>query len=151
MNRIAFITGTRADWGLLSPIAVALRERGRDIRVIATNMHLSGRFGGTLAEIRADGFDPMTVAMDAEADTPQGKVRSMAQCLEGMGEALTELHPDLVVILGDRFEMLSAATAALMLRIPIVHISGGEISEGAIDDSIRHAITTMASLHLTAC
>lgn len=151
MNRIAFITGTRADWGLLSPIAVALRERGRDIMVIATNMHLSDRFGGTLDEIRADGFDPLTVMMDAEADTPQGKIRSMAQCLEGMGEALTELHPDLVVILGDRFEMLSAATAALMLRIPIVHISGGEISEGAIDDSIRHAITKMASLHLTAC
>ncbi len=151
MNRIAFITGTRADWGLLSPIAVALRERGRDVCVIATNMHLSDRFGGTLSEIRADGFEPVTVAMDADADTPRGKVRSMAQCMDGMAERFAELAPDIVVILGDRFEMLSAAAAAMMMRIPIVHIAGGEISEGAIDDSIRHAISKMASLHLTAC
>lgn len=151
-EKIAFITGTRADWGLLSPIASALRDRGlADVRIVATNMHLSPRFGNTVAEIRADGFEPSVAPMDTDDDTAAGKVKSMAQCMASMAEVLTALSPDKVVILGDRFEMLAAASAALMMRIPIIHIAGGEISEGAVDDSIRHAITKMASLHLTAC
>ncbi|MCM1519355.1 MAG: UDP-N-acetylglucosamine 2-epimerase [Lachnoclostridium sp.] len=151
MKKIAFITGTRADWGLLSNIATALARRDNiNICVVATNMHLSQRYGNTIDEIRADGFEPVTVDMDVDCDTPEEKVHSMAQCLDGMADAFTTLKPDMVVILGDRFEMLSAATAALMMRIPIIHIAGGEISEGAVDDSIRHAITKMASLHLTA-
>lgn len=152
-RNIAIATGTRADWGLLSGIAKALSLRPDcRVEIIATNMHLSERYGNTLGEIIADGFaSPITVAMSTEAtDSPVGTVAAMAECMQGMAATLADLRPDLLVILGDRFEMLATATAALMLRIPIVHIAGGEISEGAIDDSIRHAISKMASLHLTA-
>ena len=152
IRKIAVATGTRADWGLLSGIARALASR-EDCRVtiLATNMHLNPRYGNTIDEIIADGFkEPVRIPMPDSTDSPVGAVRAMSVCMEGMADALDALKPDMVVILGDRFEMLATATAALMLRIPIVHIAGGEISEGAIDDSIRHAITKMASLHLTA-
>ncbi|MCM1355308.1 MAG: UDP-N-acetylglucosamine 2-epimerase [Staphylococcus sp.] len=151
-RKIAIATGTRADWGLLSGIARALDARPDcDVSIIATNMHLSGRYGHTIDEIIADGFPtPLTVPMPDTTDSPAGTVKAMAACMEGMADCLSQISPDLIVILGDRFEMLATATAALMLRIPIVHIAGGEISEGAVDDSIRHAITKMASLHLTA-
>lgn len=152
IRKIAIATGTRADWGLLSGIARALASRP-DCRVdiLATNMHLSERYGHTVDEIIADGFtEPLRIEMPDTTDSPTGAVGAMAKCMEGMARELEKLSPDLIVILGDRFEMLATATAALMLRIPIVHIAGGEISEGAIDDSIRHAITKMSSLHLTA-
>lgn len=152
IRKIAIATGTRADWGLLSGIAreLAARDDCR-VTVLATNMHLNPRYGNTIDEIIADGFsEPVRIVMPDSTDSPLGAVRSMSVCMTGMAEALTDIMPDMVVILGDRFEMLATATAALMLRIPIVHIAGGEISEGAIDDSIRHAITKMASLHLTA-
>ena len=146
------MTGTRADWGLLSPIATALRHRpGIEVVIVATNMHLSRRYGHTVDEITADGFTPLEVPVDTDDDSPRGKIRAMSQCQEGVAEVLEREKIDLMVILGDRFEMLVAATAALMMRVPVIHIAGGEISEGAIDDSIRHAITKMASLHLTAC
>ena len=152
MRKIAIATGTRADWGLLSGIAKALDARPDcAVTVLATNMHLHERYGRTIDEIKADGFaNPVCVPMPETGDTPPGTVDAMAVCMSGMARALVELNPDVIVILGDRFEMLATATAALMLRVPIVHISGGEISEGAIDDSIRHAITKMASLHLTS-
>lgn len=152
MRKIAIATGTRADWGLLSPIARALAER-TDCRVVilATNMHLSPRYGETIREIEADGLTEIRrVVMPAGIETPVETVDAMAACMSAMAHELADLQPDLLVILGDRFEMLATATAALMLRVPIVHISGGEISEGAVDDSIRHAITKMASLHLTS-
>lgn len=151
MRHIAIATGTRADWGLLSGIARSLAVRP-DCRVdiLATNMHLQPRYGNTIDEILADGFSPVRIPMPDTTDTPLGAVGAMARCMEEFADALENLKPDLLVILGDRFEMLSAASAALMMRVPIVHIAGGEISEGAIDDSIRHAITKMASLHLTA-
>lgn len=152
MKKIAIATGTRADWGLLSPLARALAAREDcQVTVIATNMHLDPRFGNTISEVIADGFpEPVRVPMVESTDSPLGTVRAMAECMTGMAEALEGIGPDMLIILGDRFEMLATATAALMLHIPIVHIAGGEISEGAVDDSIRHAITKMASLHLTA-
>lgn len=152
MRKIAIATGTRADWGLLSGIARKLAGREDcHVDILATNMHLSPRYGNTLDEIVADGFaDVIKVEMSDATDSPVGTVRAMAQCMEGMSRELERLNPDLIVILGDRFEMLATATAALMMRVPIVHIAGGEISEGAIDDSIRHAITKMSALHLTA-
>lgn len=151
-RKIAIATGTRADWGLLSGIARALDARPDcHVDILTTNMHLHPRYGDTIREIIADGFsEPIRVAMPDSTDSPLGAVTAMATCMQGMAEELERLRPDLIVILGDRFEMLATATAALMLRIPIVHIAGGEISEGAIDDSIRHAITKMSSLHLTA-
>lgn len=152
MRKIAIATGTRADWGLLSGIATALREREDcQVTVLATNMHLQARYGMTVNEIKDNGFtDVICVPMPDTGDTPVGTVDAMAECMHGMSHALQEVAPDLLVILGDRFEMLATATAALMLRVPIVHIAGGEISEGAIDDSIRHAITKMSALHLTS-
>lgn len=149
--KIAIATGTRADWGLLSPIASSLRQNGADTAVIATNMHLEPKFGNTIAEIIADGFEPAAcVKMQADTNSELETAKSMAMCLDGMADALAEIKPDCIVILGDRYEMLATASAATILHIPIVHIAGGEISEGAIDDSIRHAITKLSALHLTA-
>ena len=153
MRKVCIATGTRADWGLLSPIARALTSRSdTEVAIVATNMHMDSRYGGTLSEIEADGFSiaesiPIT---DDLPDTPQGRAEATARATAGMAGALSRLRPDLLVVLGDRFEMLCIATAAALMRVPIVHIAGGEISEGAVDDSIRHAITKLSALHLTA-
>ncbi len=149
-RRICFATGTRADWGLLSPLARSLSERSDcHVDIIATNMHLSPQFGMTVNEIISDGFTPRCVNMDATADSPQARVKAMAECMAGFSDVLSSISPDMIVILGDRYEMLAVASAAAVMCIPIVHIAGGTISEGAIDDSIRHAITKLSALHLT--
>lgn len=151
-RKVCIVTGTRAEWGLLSPIAAGLKtEVDVELQIVATNMHLMQRYGHTIDTIRTDGFRvdaevPMTPASDSPADTAV----AMGQCLQGMARAFEELKPDMVVILGDRYEMLAVSSAATVMRIPIVHLHGGEISEGAIDDSIRHAITKLAALHLTS-
>lgn len=151
-RKVAIITGTRAEWGLLSGIARALRERDDvTLQIVVTNMHLMPRYGNTVDEIVADGFAiDARVPMDVPDDSDVGKVVAMSRCMAGMADAFARLQPDMVVILGDRYEMLATASAALMMHIPIAHIAGGEISEGAVDDSIRHAITKMSALHLTA-
>ena len=114
-------------------------------------MHLSPEFGLTYKEIEADGFTiDKKVPMHKLADTSNGIVKSMAVELSGIADAYEELRPDLIVLLGDRYEMLIAATAALIYKIPIAHIHGGEITEGAFDDAIRHAITKMSHLHFTS-
>ncbi len=152
IRKIAFITSTRADWGLLMPIAKALDERDDvAVQIIATNMHLMERYGMTVNEITASGLTVNErVDMAVDGDDPASRVRAMSRCMSGMADSLQRLTPDMVVILGDRYEMLAAASAAAMMTIPIIHIAGGEISEGAIDDAIRHAITKLSSLHLTA-
>ncbi len=151
MRHILIFTGTRADWGILSPVARALAARPDcRVTVAATNMHLSPRFGHTVDEIRADGFDPVTIPMDADADSDGARVAAMGSCMTGAAALIESLRPDIAVILGDRFEMLACASACAMMRLPVAHIAGGEISEGAIDDAIRHAITKLSSLHLTA-
>lgn len=151
-RKVCIVTGTRAEWGLLSPIAKALAERHDvELCIIATNMHLMERYGHTVDNIRADGFDvDAEVPMEASGDSPALTAVAMGQCLQGMARAFDRLKPDLVVILGDRFEMLAVASAATVMRIPIAHLHGGEVSEGAIDDSIRHAITKLSALHLTS-
>lgn len=152
-RKVVIATGTRADWGLLSPIARALDSRAdTEVAIVATNMHTDARYGATASEIEADGLDiacrfDITGGLD---DTPYGRAVATGRATMGMADALRRLNPDLVLILGDRFEMLGIASAAAIMRVPIVHIAGGEISEGAVDDSIRHAITKLASLHLTA-
>ena len=121
------------------------------LQVIATNMHLSEQFGLTYKEIEADGFKiDAKVPMERRSDSPADTVDSMAQEMAGINKAFAELKPDLVVLLGDRYELLVAASVALMHKIPIAHIHGGEITEGAIDDAIRHAITKLSALHFTA-
>lgn len=141
--KIAIATGTRADWGLLLPLARALRDADVCIEVLATNSHLMQQLGHTVDEIRADGFEPAAMI---PAEGTADEVCAMA--LTGFSRQLRADRPDALVILGDRIEMLGAATAALLEGVPIVHIAGGTVSEGAFDDSIRHSISKMATLHL---
>lgn len=153
MRIIAFITGTRADWGLLSPVARALA--GRDsvrVGVVATNMHLLRDFGHTVDEVLTEAPGPVIQVpiWDSWEEGGHATACAMGRCTAGMANALAHLQPDTVVILGDRFEALAAASAATAMRIPIVHIAGGETSLGAVDEGIRHAITKLASLHLVA-
>lgn len=152
-RRICIVTGTRADWGLLSRIARALALRD-DVRlqIVATNMHLDPRYGKTEDEIERDGFIiDERVPMPSNGDDSEiSRARAMGVCAAGMADAFGRLKPDLLLILGDRYEMLAVASVASVCAIPIAHIAGGEITEGAIDDNIRHAITKLSTLHLTA-
>lgn len=152
MRKVCVVTGTRAEYGLLSRLMWLIRaDHDLTLQIIATNMHLSPEFGLTYKEIEADGFTiDKKVPMHKLADTSNGIVKSMAVELSGIADAYEELRPDLIVLLGDRYEMLIAATAALVYNIPIAHIHGGEITEGAFDDAIRHAITKMSHLHFTS-
>lgn len=151
MRKFCIVTGTRADWGLLSGIAKALDARSDvKLQIVATNMHLSEQYGGTYREIERDGLHiDYRVPMPVDNDSAHGTVTAMSECMRGMADAFDALRPDLLLILGDRYEMLATASAALIYRIPIAHIAGGTISEGAYDDSIRHSITKMSLIHLT--
>ena len=152
MRKICVVTGTRAEYGLLSRL-MRLIDESEDcqLQVVATNMHLLPEYGNTYQEIEKDGFRiDAKVLMRKTTDDAYGVIASMAEEMNGMNEALRELCPDMVVILGDRYEMLVVATVAMLQRIPIAHLHGGEISEGAMDDSIRHSITKMSSLHFTS-
>lgn len=154
MRKICVITGTRAEYGLLSRLMKMIRDdEGTQLQIVATNMHLSPKFGNTYQEIENDGFtiDYKVPIIDENApDTAATTVKSMAKAVAGFADAYEALKPDLIVILGDRYEMLAAASAALLFRIPIVHLYGGEITEGAYDDAIRHCITKMSHLHFTS-
>ena len=147
MRKICFITGTRAEYGLLSRLMRLVDDsKDSELQVIVTNMHLMPEYGNTYKEIEADGFTiNEKVPMPKLSDDAVGVLDSMATELEGMTKALSRLTPNMVVILGDRYEMHIAATVCMMLRIPIAHLHGGEVSEGAVDDSIRHCITKMSS------
>ncbi len=151
-RKVCIVTGTRAEWGLLSGIAKQLRFRDDVmLQIIATNMHLDFRYGHTIDDVISQGFIvDACVPMMVDDDSTMSTAKAMAKCLDGMADAFARLTPDVIVILGDRYEMLAVASAATVMRIPIIHLHGGEISEGAIDDSIRHAITKLSSLHLTA-
>jgi UDP-N-acetylglucosamine 2-epimerase (non-hydrolysing)/GDP/UDP-N,N'-diacetylbacillosamine 2-epimerase (hydrolysing) len=150
MKKICMVTSTRADWGLLTPLAAALRDRDDvELRIVATNMHLIERYGMTVNEIVSAGFDVAArVDMQVDGDDEASRAHSMARCLDGMADVFKRYAPDMLILLGDRYEMLAVAGAALVMRIPIVHIAGGAISEGAVDDAVRHALTKMSSLHL---
>ncbi|MHB1229065.1 MAG: UDP-N-acetylglucosamine 2-epimerase [Halothiobacillus sp.] len=152
MRRIAVITGTRADYGLLYWLIHDL-ALAQDIalQLVVTGMHLMPEFGHTMDVIERDGFPVVaTVDLQLTTDTPESVARSMGVGMIGFAEAFARLQPDLVVILGDRFEMLAAASAAFVQQVPIAHIHGGELTEGALDEGFRHAITKLAALHFTA-
>ncbi len=152
MRKICFITGSRAEYGLLSSIMQQIKLSSEScLQVIATNMHLSPEFGLTYKEIEKDGFViDKKVEMLLSSDTPNGITKSVGLATLGFADAYEDLQPDLIVVLGDRYEILSAVSAALFYKIPIAHIHGGEITEGAFDNSIRHAITKMSHLHFTS-
>lgn len=151
-RRIAVFTGTRAEYGLLHYLMKEIQGSNKlDLQIIVSGMHLSPEFGETWREVEADGFRvDAKVEMLLSSNTPVGVVKSMGLGAIGFADALDRLRPDLLVVLGDRFEALAVVQAALILRIPVAHLHGGEITEGAYDDAIRHAITKMASLHFTA-
>ena len=151
MRKICVVTGTRAEYGLLSRLIQMIDESDKtQLQLIATNMHLSPKYGNTYQEIEKDGFtiDYKIPIIDENAeDNAATTLKSMAKALSGFADAYNQLKPDLVVLLGDRYEILAAAEAALIERIPIAHIHGGELTEGAYDDAIRHSITKMSQLH----
>lgn len=153
MRKICFVTGTRAEYGLLSRLMRLVKEdKNLRLQVIATNMHLMPEYGETYKEIEKDGFTiDKKVYMHKPSDDAYGIISSMAEEMQGMNDALSELKPDILVLLGDRYEILVAAQVALIHRVPIAHIHGGEVTEGAFDDAIRHSVTKMSSLHFTSC
>lgn len=151
-RKLCVITGTRAESGLLTCLMRAIEDdQGLDLLVVATGMHLSPEFGLTWKQIESAGFSiHRKVEMLISSDTPVGVIKSMGLGLIGFADAFEELKPDMIIVLGDRFEIFSAVAAALIARIPVAHIHGGELTEGAFDDSIRHSITKMSHLHFTA-
>ncbi len=151
-RKVCVVTGTRADYGCLRWLMEGIRQAdGLELQIIATGMHLSPEFGLTYREIENDGFlIHRKVEMLLSSDTPSGIAKSMGLGMIGFADALEQLAPDLIVVLGDRFEIFAAAAAAMTARIPLVHLHGGETTEGAIDEAIRHAITKMAHLHCVA-
>lgn len=149
MKKICVVTGTRAEYGLLKPVIERVyKDTELELQLVVTGMHLSPEFGLTYQEIETDGY-PITdkVEMLLSSDSNVGITKSMAVALMGFADSFERLRPDIVVILGDRYEMLMVASAAMIAKIPIAHIHGGEATEGAYDDSIRHAITKMSYLH----
>ena len=151
-RKICVVTGTRAEYGLLYWLLKEIQaDDVLELQLIATGAHLSPEFGLTYKNIETDGFViDEKIEMLLSSDTPLGITKSMGVALLGFADAFARLSPDIVVMLGDRYEILAAAEAAMMANIPIAHIHGGEITEGAVDDSIRHAITKMAHLHFVA-
>lgn len=148
-RKICVVTGTRAEFGLLRWLMQDVKASASlELQIIATGMHLSTGFGLTYREIELAGFTiDAKVEMLLSADTASGITKSMGLGLIGFADVFERLSPDLIVILGDRFEALAAAEAALIAQIPVAHIAGGETTEGAFDEAIRHSITKMAHLH----
>lgn len=151
-KRIAVFTGTRAEYGLLYWLLKDIQASERlELQLIVAAMHLSPEFGQTWRQIELDGFRiDAKVEMLLSSDTATGVAKSMGLGTIGFADSLERLRPDLLVVLGDRFEALAIVQAALVMRIPVAHLHGGETTEGAYDDAIRHAITKMASLHFVA-
>ena len=152
MKKICVVTGTRAEYGLLRPIIKQIEEHEELQLVLAvTGAHLSAEFGYTYREIEEDGFQiNAKIDMLSDGDETSDLVKAMGIELIGFSEFFESTKVDMLIVLGDRYEILIAATAATMFRIPIAHIHGGEITEGAIDDVIRHAITKLSYLHFTS-
>ena len=151
-TRVCFVTGTRAEFGLLTPLIKAVQDSAdMQPQIVAAAAHLVPAFGRTKEEILARGFRiDREVDLLLANDTPAAVARSMGLGLIGFASALEDLKPDLVVLLGDRFEALSAAAAAAVMGLPIAHLHGGEITLGAVDESVRHAITKLSRLHFVA-
>ena len=153
MRKICIVTGTRSEYGLLYWLMKEIHRDGSlQLQIIATGMHLSPEFGLTYREIEKDGFNiDKKIEMLLSSDTTIGISKSMGLGMISFSEAYAELKPDIVVLIGDRFEILSAAATAMIARVPVAHIHGGETTEGAIDEAFRHSITKMSHLHFASC
>ena len=152
MKRVCIVTATRAEYGLLKPIILKLQAQNNlEVRVVATGMHLSPEFGMTCQEIEQDGIRlDRKIEILLSADTTSAISKSMGLAMISFADYFSERKPDLLIVLGDRYEILAVATTAMNARIPIAHLYGGDITEGAVDDVVRHAITKMSYFHFTA-
>lgn len=151
-KKVSILTATRAEYGLLKPLIKRLNTvENFDVRVVVTGAHLSPEFGLTYKEIEQDGINiDEKIEILLSADTPSAISKSMGLAMISFADYFKKLKPDMLIVLGDRYETLAVATVAMNQRIPIVHLHGGETTEGAIDESIRHAITKMSYLHFTS-
>jgi UDP-hydrolysing UDP-N-acetyl-D-glucosamine 2-epimerase len=151
-RRVLFVTGSRAEYGLLRElIKVCKRKPTLDVRLLVTGTHLANDFGLTYREIEEDGIDiDWKTECLLSSDSPSAITKSMGLVCLGCAEAYAIMQPDLLVVLGDRYEILAAVSAALAFRIPVAHIHGGEVTRGALDDTMRHAITKLSHLHFVA-
>ncbi len=148
-RKVCVVTGSRAEYGLLFPVLKEIENRkGLDLQLVATTMHLSDAFGLTYKHIEADGFE-VNAKVDnlSQLDSNTSMAKSSGTATTLLADCFDRLQPDMIVLLGDRFETHAAATTALLMNIPIAHIHGGEITEGAVDEQIRHSITKMSYLH----
>lgn len=152
-RRILIFTGSRAEYGLFRNVVRTLSKKPQvELHLLVSGSHLSPQYGFTFREIEQDNFAPVhTVDMQLENNDPVGICHSMGRGLAGYADVMQRIAPDMLLVLGDRYETLCAAVTASMLRVPIAHLFGGEATEGAVDDVLRHAITKMAHLHFTAC
>lgn len=153
MNKIiSILTATRAEYGLLKRIIAKLKTICEfDVRIVVTGAHLSPEFGLTFKEIENDGFViDEKIEILLSSDTPASVTKSMGLAMISFADYFSKLNPDLLIVLGDRYETMAVALSAMNQRIPIAHIHGGEITEGAIDDAIRHAITKLSYIHFTS-
>ncbi|WP_440682498.1 UDP-N-acetylglucosamine 2-epimerase [Cysteiniphilum halobium] len=152
MKKICVVTGTRAEYGLFYPVLKKIQaSRKLQLQLVVTTMHLASEYGNTVENIRADGFEVDAVVENLLAANSNTAIcKSTGLALMMLADVYQRLQPDVVLLLGDRFETHAAATCALLMNIPIGHIHGGEISEGAIDEQIRHSITKMAHVHFTS-
>jgi UDP-hydrolysing UDP-N-acetyl-D-glucosamine 2-epimerase len=151
-RKICFVTGSRADFGLLIwPMRAVQQTSGLALQLIATGMHLSPEFGYTITNIRDEGFSvDDTVETLLSSDSGVGVAKSVGLGVIGFADAFARLTPDLVVVLGDRYETLAAAQAAMFMRLPMAHLFGGDVTEGVVDEATRHAISKMSHLHFTS-
>jgi len=150
-RKICIVTGTRAEYGLLTPlISEIAKSKDLQLQLIVTGMHLSPEFGMTVNAIEEDFIINKKIEILLSSDTEISISKSMGLAQISFSEAFQELMPDIIVVLGDRFEIFSAVSTAMIMKIPIAHISGGELTLGAIDDAIRHSITKMSHLHFVA-
>ena len=152
MKTICVVTGTRAEYGLLRWVMEGIQESPLlNLQLVVTGMHLSPEFGLTINEIKNDGFMvDRCVEMLVSSDTPVGITKSIGLGLIGFADAISELEPDMLLVLGDRYEIMAAVVSAMINRVPIAHLHGGEATEGLIDEAIRHSITKMSHLHFVA-
>jgi len=150
-RKICVVSGTRADFGLLTPLLHEIQsDKELYLSLVLTGTHLSTEFGSTYKEVEKVFKIEKKVEMILSSDTAVGVTKSMGLALLSFADVYAELKPDIVLVLGDRYEIHSAVTAAMMAKIPIAHLSGGELTLGAIDDAIRHSITKMSHLHFVA-
>ncbi len=152
-HKVCAVSGTRADYGLLKETLKRLKRSTEiDLRLIVTGSHLEDSFGNTQSEILRDGFlDYISIPIAMDDDSKRGMARTTGEAVKAFADCFTDMKPELLLVLGDRYEIFAAAIAAHLLGISIAHISGGDVTEGAVDDAIRHSITKMSSLHFPGC